>query len=263
MFKDLSLRQKEILDFLREYSSEKGYPASIRDIGSFFSIDPSTVAQHIDALERKGFIIREKNKSRTITLVEHFENYDFTRAKKASPGSRIIGNNRKLFIQSMVNRLLFDYLRKYEPSKRLSIPIPVESILEKLFEFSTEKSILEGDIRALLFLKERKIILNALDSVQRRRFSLGHETGHIVLHQHTKLKNKEVVTSRGYDDTPIEQEANYFSSNLLIPLEKLKELIQSENIPYNKEARLIDLVSVKFNTSREVASYQLRYSIFA
>lgn len=69
----LSRRVQQIYDFLVAYSSEHGYPPSVREIGVAVGLrSPSTVHMHLKTLEEMGLIRRTANKSRTIELVtEH------------------------------------------------------------------------------------------------------------------------------------------------------------------------------------------------
>ena len=68
-------RQNEILFFIRDKIVERGYPPSIREIGEAFSIvSPNGVICHLKALEKKGFIERnkgvlnQKSAARAITI---------------------------------------------------------------------------------------------------------------------------------------------------------------------------------------------------
>ncbi|WKZ32104.1 MAG: transcriptional repressor LexA [Thermodesulfobacteriota bacterium] len=70
MDSELTSRQKEILDFLREFIGEAGYPPSLRDICARFGIKgPKNAAKHLVALEKKGFIKRGGSASRAISLL--------------------------------------------------------------------------------------------------------------------------------------------------------------------------------------------------
>ncbi|MCU0315616.1 MAG: transcriptional repressor LexA [Fimbriimonadaceae bacterium] len=74
MAKGLTTRQEAILAFVSEYTAEKGYPPSIREIGTRFSIGSLRgVTVHLDALEKKGYIDRA-NTPRSITIKHpHFQ----------------------------------------------------------------------------------------------------------------------------------------------------------------------------------------------
>jgi repressor LexA len=67
----LTQRQREILDYLRKMLREKAYPPTVREIGLAIGLSSSsTVQNHLNTLERKGYIHRDPSKSRAIELVE-------------------------------------------------------------------------------------------------------------------------------------------------------------------------------------------------
>ncbi|MFN0150285.1 MAG: transcriptional repressor LexA [bacterium] len=67
--RNLTERQEEIYAFLIEYIEERGFPPSIRDITKRFGFkSPKAAADHLAALERKGFIKRERELSRAIEI---------------------------------------------------------------------------------------------------------------------------------------------------------------------------------------------------
>src|SRR5438093_2285795 len=63
----LTSRQQEIYDFICHRIDERGYPPTIRDIGTAFDIkSPNGVMCHLKALEKKGFIVRDGKSARAI-----------------------------------------------------------------------------------------------------------------------------------------------------------------------------------------------------
>jgi repressor LexA len=67
----LTERQAEILEYLRDEIDRRGLPPTIREIGEQFGIRSTKgVEDHLAALERKGFILREKGKSRAIEITD-------------------------------------------------------------------------------------------------------------------------------------------------------------------------------------------------
>ena len=67
----LGKRQLAIYDFIRSYSTEHGYPPSVREIGSAVGLaSPSTVHMHLKVLEEHGLIRRDSKKPRTIEVVD-------------------------------------------------------------------------------------------------------------------------------------------------------------------------------------------------
>lgn len=70
MAKDLSERQQKIVDFLRNFIDDNQFPPTIREIGEAVGISSTSVVKYnLDALERKGFIERDREISRAIRLV--------------------------------------------------------------------------------------------------------------------------------------------------------------------------------------------------
>lgn len=66
---DLTPRQQLVFDYIAERIKSRGYGPTVREIGEHFQIrSPNGVMCHLRALEKKGLIIREKNKSRAIEI---------------------------------------------------------------------------------------------------------------------------------------------------------------------------------------------------
>jgi len=62
MRKKLTARQRSILEFVIRFAMQNGYPPSIREIGAEFEIRSLRgVTNHLDALEAKGFIRRDRS----------------------------------------------------------------------------------------------------------------------------------------------------------------------------------------------------------
>lgn len=57
--KDLTQKQKQILEFITNFVKEKNYPPSIREIADHFQITPKGAYDHLKAIEKKGFIKTE------------------------------------------------------------------------------------------------------------------------------------------------------------------------------------------------------------
>ena len=67
----LTRRQREILDYLKEFIDERGYAPSLEEIGARFGLSSlATVHKHLQNLQEKGFIRRAWNRSRSVELVQ-------------------------------------------------------------------------------------------------------------------------------------------------------------------------------------------------
>ena len=69
--KNLTSRQKEVLDFISEEVVNKNYPPSVREICQAMNLkSSSTVHAHLKALEKKGYIKRDPTKPRAIEIID-------------------------------------------------------------------------------------------------------------------------------------------------------------------------------------------------
>jgi repressor LexA len=68
--KDLTPRQREILDFLTEFIEANSYPPTVRETAKAFSISIKGAYDHMKALEKKGVIRFQENRSRTLEIIK-------------------------------------------------------------------------------------------------------------------------------------------------------------------------------------------------
>jgi repressor LexA len=67
---DLTKRQREIFDFIKNYLSDHGYPPTVREIGKALGLtSPSTVHAHLSKLEELGIVKRDPTKPRAIEVL--------------------------------------------------------------------------------------------------------------------------------------------------------------------------------------------------
>lgn len=72
---DLTQRQQEILDIIKKEIAKKGYPPSVREIGEAVGLtSSSTVHNHLNTLEQKGYIRRDPTKPRAIEVLDGSSN---------------------------------------------------------------------------------------------------------------------------------------------------------------------------------------------
>lgn len=66
----LTVRQRRVLEIIRDAISRHGYPPSMREIGEAAGLaSPSSVAHQLAALQRKGFLRRDPNRPRAMEVV--------------------------------------------------------------------------------------------------------------------------------------------------------------------------------------------------
>ena len=112
-------------------------------------------------------------------------------------------------------------------------PVDVESIAEALFLNIVLTDTREHHWRALLEFGE--IHVNASESPAGRRFSIGHEIGHHLLHPDgfvfSAHEDPESELYAGDPDKALEDEADYFSSVLLVPPRWLRKDVDAGLMP--------------------------------
>ena len=71
--RELTGRQREVLAYIRAFSTRHGVPPTVREIGEKFKVTPRAAFDHLRALERKGMLQRRHSAGRTsraLTLTE-------------------------------------------------------------------------------------------------------------------------------------------------------------------------------------------------
>lgn len=71
MSDQISAKQQQILDYIKDEILKKGYPPTVRDIGEAVNLkSTSSVFSHLAALERKGYIRKDPTKPRAIEVID-------------------------------------------------------------------------------------------------------------------------------------------------------------------------------------------------
>ena len=124
--------------------------------------------------------------------------------------------NRRRLIQSEVVELL-------QRNNITEAPVDVERVAKSV-HIAVRRTPSEDDISGFLLRQAGQAIIgvNTLHHPNRQRFTIAHELGHFVLHQHDEVhidravvKLRDRTSSKGED--PEEVEANGFAAELLMP----------------------------------------------
>ena len=71
MANELTDRQREVFEFIRASFRSHNCPPTVREIAQHFDFrSPKAATDHLNALERKGYILRRSSKARNIELAE-------------------------------------------------------------------------------------------------------------------------------------------------------------------------------------------------
>ena len=100
------------------------------------------------------------------------------------------------------------------------------------------------------------IVVNAEDSISRRNFTVAHELGHVVLGHDIESPEYSVLfrnSEKQKYKSPMEQEADCFAANLLVPMSMLRECL--ENYPFALDQQLAQI----FGVSAEVIKWRRKY----
>ncbi len=69
----LTPKQLRVLTYIRDYTNAKGYAPTMQELADEFGVSKVTVFEHIDALQKKGYLRRSRHKARSLRLNEHID----------------------------------------------------------------------------------------------------------------------------------------------------------------------------------------------
>jgi repressor LexA len=71
VYEDLSNKQLNILNYIKQSLMDRGYPPAVREICTAVGLkSPSTVHAHLSSLEKKGYIRKDPTKPRAIEILD-------------------------------------------------------------------------------------------------------------------------------------------------------------------------------------------------
>jgi repressor LexA len=72
--RELTDRQRQVLEFIKAETERQGFPPTVRDIGAAVGLSSSsTVHAHLEALEAKGLIRRDPSKPRALEVLSRHD----------------------------------------------------------------------------------------------------------------------------------------------------------------------------------------------
>lgn len=106
MAKRLTKRQQTVLETIRSWIRERGYPPTIRELGQRLGIKSLRgVTTHLDAIQRKGFLKREP-RARSISLLDAVA--PFEQAIRVPVLGRIRAGAPSLAVEDVESHLVID-----------------------------------------------------------------------------------------------------------------------------------------------------------
>ncbi len=136
MRKDLTNRQRKVLDFITNYLRDTGYPPTVREIAGEFKISSKGAYDHLIAIEKKGYIRRNPAKPRAIELMDFVPGRAYGPVVEIPVVGRVAAGEPLLASQNIERTITLsnDLIRTEEP---FALRIKGESMIEA--------GILEGD----------------------------------------------------------------------------------------------------------------------
>lgn len=121
----------------------------------------------------------------------------------------------------------------------------------------------EDGVLGFVMKKDSDVVIftNTCSRLAREIFTLAHEIGHVVLHlERTDSFIDDTTTISGRSTDEKEQEANYFASCLLMPIDEVDKFLDLEIVDFNdKGLTALDIARImsEFNVSFEMALNRL------
>jgi len=130
---DLTDRQRQALDYISECLSLRGYPPTLREIGEHMGIRSTNgVNDHLKALERKGYLVREELKSRALRPVDFREGRDGREDIEVTILGRVAAGAPILAEENVVDRVVVDryFLGAVKAKDVFGLVVHGESMIE-------------------------------------------------------------------------------------------------------------------------------------
>ena len=167
----LTKKQELVLNYIKEYTAEHGFPPAVREIAKGVGLNsPSSVHSHIKRLERDGFIKKTNSKFRTLEVVGINEfkvnnteavklklftknNYISTDKTFDFPASRIPKN------EEIFSVLLDDNLKEFKKNDILIITKPKNLLIgDSILVFTDKLDIISVTEKNQVFDNKVKVI---------------------------------------------------------------------------------------------------------
>ena len=67
--KELTSRQREILQFISDYIENNSFPPTVRETAAHFSVSIKAIQDHFTALSKKGYLFKDEKRSRSLKVI--------------------------------------------------------------------------------------------------------------------------------------------------------------------------------------------------
>ncbi|HEV7702461.1 MAG TPA: DNA methyltransferase [Candidatus Paceibacterota bacterium] len=92
----LTKKQAQLFDYLDKFQQKNSYSPALSDIAGHFNVSIPTAHQHVDYLERKGYLVKEKGVKHSIRLLKSMKDLMSQQDTMVTPGFILpVKNNLK------------------------------------------------------------------------------------------------------------------------------------------------------------------------
>lgn len=157
-------------------------------------------------------------------------------------------------------------LRLFNAGAVKAAPVPLDRIV-RAAGVIVQYAPFDDELSGMAFIKNGHpmIGVNSLHATTRKRFTLAHELGHIILHRDVLetsgvhvdrgILRRDSLASEGTDDREIE--ANNFAAELLMPEPLLAAALDGRNLDFEDE-EAVRALAKRFNVSATALQYRIQ-----
>lgn len=134
------------------------------------------------------------------------------------------------------------------------LTLDVEKLVQFIPDVKLEYTDMDSTLSGSLSKQDNiwLIRVNKLHSKMRQRFTIAHELGHFVYHKDDENVFVDTTFFRGLTSDNLEYTANKFASELLMPEEQVRQLIEKDNV------RSVADLAAKFGVSSAAMLYRVK-----
>ena len=136
---NLTPKQLRILQLIRDWRVRRGYSPTMQELADEIGVSKVTVFEHVEALIRKGALVREPNKARSLSIAEGVAVPDEARPLRFPLVGKIAAGNPIEKVADMDEVDLVDFLGSSTGRDESTFALKVEG------ESMRDEGILDGD----------------------------------------------------------------------------------------------------------------------
>ncbi len=175
---ELTEKQEQIFNFIREFRNKSGFPPTLREIGQRFGISSTFgVKRHLDALVKKGYLSIESNASRGIKFTRSADEDEFLSGVRKIPViGRVAAGTPILAMENIEGSIILDQSLTGKSSNCYALKVKGDSMINA--------GIFEGDLVIVAPQKNAQndeiIVARIDDEVTVKRFEYRNKRAMLI-----------------------------------------------------------------------------------